>query len=942
MHYNLVGLMFLKYPLYFFLLVSQWIICQELPPIQNYTPADYQAENQNWAISQDDDKVVYVANNKGLLRFNGANWMLFPSPNESIMRSVKVVGNRIYTGCYMEFGYWIEDGYGVLRYTSLSSSMEESLLEDEEFWGISNLDDWMVFQSLKRIYIYNIKTGAINIIDAENTLFRMFQVDKEIYFQESGKGIFKIDNGKAEIVYEDEVVLNDEVINIFQQGGTIVLVTKHNGFFTANDGFLTKFNTGLDSLVNKVSVYSAIRLKDGKYALGTISNGLVLLDRNGALQNHIDQIKGLRNNTILSLMEDIDSNIWLGLDNGISYINVKSPVKVYHDNKGVVGSTYAAAIKDNILYLGTNQGLFYKPLEGESDFQLIKGTQGQVWSLQEIEGTLFCCHHSGTFVVEGDSAKQITSLEGAWKINPLSGNPDLLLQGNYDGLYVLEKERGNWKLRNKVEGFENSSRYFEILGNKVFVNHEYKGIFKLDVDSSFYHVQSIAMDTLIKGPESGIVKYRDQLFYAYKEGVFKYQPDSDSFVQDTLLSGIYNEDDYVSGKMVLDQNEDNLWIFTNSNISLLSDGSLADTLLVKPIPLAENVRDGIVGYENIVNLGEEGKYLLGTTSGYITLDVNTFQEPDLVVQIGRIQKSSKDSQSWASIEKGSEVHLKSSENHLRFSFFTAEYNKYFQPKYQFQLQGIYDNWSDWSENYSTTFENLPYGDYTFRVRAKIGDKVSSNIATYSFRIERPWYISNLMLVIYILVFAIGSFLIHQAYKRYYHKRQQKLIEKNKREIELAKAQNEKEIIKIKNEQLQEEFRSKSNELAASTLSIIRKNELLSKVKDQLLSSVEDKGSIKPIIKVIDKNITQNDDWELFKEAFNNADRKFLKKLKKAHPNLSPNDVRLCAYLRLNLSSKEIAPLFNISVRSVEIKRYRLRKKMDLSHDDNLVDYILKL
>jgi len=298
-----------------------------LPPIQNYTPTDYQAENQNWAISQDDDKVVYVANNKGLLRFNGANWMLFPSPNESIMRSVKVVGNRIYTGCYMEFGYWIEDGYGVLRYTSLSSSMEESLLEDEEFWGISNLDDWIVFQSLKRIYIYNIKTGAINIIDAENTLFRMFQVDKEIYFQESGKGIFKIDNGEAEIVYEDEVVLNDEVINIFQQGGTIVLVTKHNGFFTANDGFLTKFNTGLDSLVNKVSVYSAIRLKDGKYALGTISNGLVLLDRNGALQNHIDQIKGLRNNTILSLMEDIDSNIWLGLDNGIKLLKCQVSCK---------------------------------------------------------------------------------------------------------------------------------------------------------------------------------------------------------------------------------------------------------------------------------------------------------------------------------------------------------------------------------------------------------------------------------------------------------------------------------------------------------------------------------------------------------------------------------------------------------------------------------------
>ena len=68
---------------------------------------------------------------------------------------------------------------------------------------------------------------------------------------------------------------------------------------------------------------------------------------------------------------------------------------------------------------------------------------------------------------------------------------------------------------------------------------------------------------------------------------------------------------------------------------------------------------------------------------------------------------------------------------------------------------------------------------------------------------------------------------------------------------------------------------------------------------------------------------------MFKEAFNNADKDFIKKLKSIHPNLTPNDLRLCAYLRLNLSSKEIAPLLNISPRSVEVKRYRLRKKMEL-------------
>jgi AraC family chitin signaling transcriptional activator len=97
-----------------------------------------------------------------------------------------------------------------------------------------------------------------------------------------------------------------------------------------------------------------------------------------------------------------------------------------------------------------------------------------------------------------------------------------------------------------------------------------------------------------------------------------------------------------------------------------------------------------------------------------------------------------------------------------------------------------------------------------------------------------------------------------------------------------------------------------------------------------------------VIKIIDKNLNNTDDWKLFEEAFNNADKDFLKHIKSIHPSLTPNDLRLCAYLRLNLTSKEIAPLLNISYRSVEVKRYRLRKKMGLPHESSLTSYILEL
>ncbi|TMU57050.1 triple tyrosine motif-containing protein [Flagellimonas algicola] len=920
-----------------------WGISQELPPIQNFTPADYSSESQNWAISQSTDKIIYVANNNGLLEFDGARWTLYPSPNESIIRAVKVVGNRIYTGNYMDFGYWEKDRFGILRYTSLAAQMNDALVEDEEFWGILNLGEFMVFQSHSRIYSYNLGNNSVSIINSDSFLPKIFKVGQTVYFQKMNHGLFRIENGQEVLVYDQEPLKSDEVISIVPDDRELLILTRNSGFYKSQANALEKWNVAIDSLLNDISLYSGLQMQEGSFALGTISHGLILMDKDGQLIRHIDQISGLQNNTVLSLYEDEDANVWLGLDVGISYINFGSPFQVYPDSRGLVGSVYASAVQDDYLYLGTNQGLFYKN-GNQSDFQFVEGTHGQVWSLDVVDGTLFCGHHSGTYVISEGKAQKISNIQGTWKVGDLSGKPNFALQGNYDGLYVLEKTDGNWQLRNKVEGFDNSARYFEIFGDQIFVNHEYKGVFKVKVDEDFSHSTHVRIDTVIRGSNSGLIKYKGKLLYAFKNGIFSYEKQQDKFVKDTVLSQLYSPSEYTSGKMVVDPKNGYLWTFSNASIGYVSESSLASTLSISKVPLTENIRNGIIGYESATAIEKEGVYLFGARSGYFTLDVKNFQENPIDINIGTVQIGGKnrvttEKNLWDPNITGD---FESEENSLQISYYVPHYNKYLKPQYQYQLRDIYPTWSNWSSEASVLFENLPPGNYTFNVRAKIGEKVSESMESFTFKIARPWYLSNLMWMVYIVGAILGSILIHSLYRRYYNRRQQKLIEENKREMELAKAQNEKEIIKLKNKQLQEEFRSKSNELAASTMSIIKKNELLAKVKEQLAANADDKDTIKPIIHVIDKSLNRNDDWELFKEAFNNADRKFLKKLKKAHANLSPNDIRLCAYLRLNLSSKEIAPMFNISPRSVEIKRYRLRKKMNLEHDDNLVDYILKL
>lgn len=260
------------------------------------------------------------------------------------------------------------------------------------------------------------------------------------------------------------------------------------------------------------------------------------------------------------------------------------------------------------------------------------------------------------------------------------------------------------------------------------------------------------------------------------------------------------------------------------------------------------------------------------------------------------------------------------------------------------MEGFQEDWSEWNAKSQVSFKNLPPGEYVFKVKSRVSNSVNENIASYSFTIKKPWYATNIALLIYCIL--IGSLLLYvnKLYKNYYTKQKEKLIEENNLLLEIKELENEQQLMKIRNEQLSQDFDAKNKELAVSTMSLIKKDELLSLIKEDLKKSSDESSSrsIKSVISTINKNISDDNTWNVFKEAFDSADKDFLKKIKLAHSSLTPNDLRLCAYLRLNLSSKEIAPLLNISVRSIEIKRYRLRKKMELPHEKGLVEYILSI
>ncbi len=908
---------------------------QELPPVINYSPNEYEGGNQNWMISQGEDENFYFANSMGLLEYNGEKWSVYPVPNKTVVRSVKAIEKQIYTGAYMELGYWKRDEYGKLIYTSLLPKLEENITDGEQFWQIEELNGIIIYRSFSGIYFYNPQLDKLTKMDnpSGKPISRIFKFRGHLYYQLVEEGLFKINNATSELVIPYSKLNDLAIMCLFEKNGHLSFISGNDRFFEWEGDRLISIYDDLPEKMNTPNILSAISLPDGGMIIGTVGNGIFQIDEEGKIINVFNQENILLNNTVLNVFLDHDDNVWAGLDYGISMLDLSSDFLTFRDNKGKIGSVYTSLEKNGDLYLGTNQGLYLKT-KNQDRFQLIEGTNGQVWSLDEIDGHLFCGHDTGTFLVQGDNATKICDRLGTWLVKKYSDS--VYVQGHYNGISFLKEHKGTIEVSPMLTNFPHSSKFIEVgTDARLWISNEHKGVFKMKINDSlngFVNIQNYRFPKE-SGITSSIFKFNDTLYYSSTNSIYSYDASTDKFSVSNPIADLLAPISRVSGRMQVDE-DNKLWGFGEDGIFYVSPASLTNGYKLKFINIDQSFRNIAIGYENIEQIAPD-RYLLGVANGYLKLDIKDDQSQKHKISINEIKVSALDSVSEpVNLTKEGLFHSK--KNNINFHFSVPVYRKFQDVAYSYRLLGLSSNWSDWDHQSTANFKNLPFGNYKFEVKAKIGDKVS-DISSYDFEISRPYYLSNFAIIIYFLLLILLILGVHLLYKR----RHSKLIAENERELKLKNLEAEQEIIKLRNEKLEQDMANKNRELAVSTMSLIKKNEFLTTIKERLQAE-KNSSNIRSVISTIDKDINEEDNWKFFKKAFSNADKDFFKKMKTKHPELTSNDLKLCAYLRLNLSSKEIAPLLNISVKSVEIKRYRLRKKMNLDRNINLTDYILEI
>jgi len=927
------------------------------PFIVNYNKTTYDANTQNWCIVQDDNHNMWFGNLGVVLWFDGYVWGKVNIPNGSVVRSLGLIsGNRVMAGAFADFGTIVPDEKGNYQFNSWIEKVPARYRDFTDVWRIIELNNRIYVQTVERIMVFR-ENEFERIITPEKSFRFSFTSNGLYYVEDAGVGLKTLSNDQLKLVDGGDYFSRHEIWMVSHHNGRLFVGTQSDGLFIYEGGAWKAWNTQVNRHLKKFSLYCAAETSTGEYIFGTVSNGIIISDREGNVVKSLNKDSGLQNNTVLSIAIDLEKNLWLGLDRGIDYLKINSPFTQLA-GRGILGAGYASVIHRGVLYIGTNTGAYVlKEDEGSFNYQLVENTIGQVWSFFEYNDRLFCLHHNGLFEIRGGNAVSIADIKGCWKLQPVPRKPGHFVLGTYAGLYHLNFERGTPETV-RLEGFQESSRVLEFddAGN-LWISHGYKGVFRVAFNDEFSGIRSVTFFDSSKGLPSDVfnelVRIDGKVHFATTDGIYTYSNLTGMMERNLFYNSIFDTDQPIT-KLIQDRSG-RIFLFSDGGMSLfvLEDDSVtySESELFRPlsntfIPAFENVH--IIDDELCIIGFEEGFYL------YNRSNIPFFQE-GIPVAVRKFYTFTHYANTRTELTEtefiGRDILIPFSQNSILIELGIPLFENPGNISISYNFNGR--DYKVPQGLRTIELNGLREGEYRIDILVSdISGRYSAGTATLKFEILPPWFRRWYAYLIYsliaLLLGVLAVFMVRKNIKRIQRKekllQEKRMLQKN---IELQKKAEmaEQKIIVIKNEQLVNENRLKTQQIANSTMELVQKNKMLLDVRERLMAvkevnDIEKRNVIvRDILKKIDRDLNNEENWMIFEKNFDEIHENFLNRLKTEHKNLTSRDLRLCAYLRMNLSSKEIAPLLRISVRSVEISRYRLRNKLNLPHDKNLTVYL---
>ncbi len=937
-----------------------------LPQIINYSKNDFQAGTQTWDIRQDNRGIMYFGNNEGMITYDGSHWKLYPLPNKTIVRALATDENdRIYVGGQDEIGYYAPGSNGNLVYTSLKSLIPRQQSRFADIWRIEIYRESVFFQASDRILEY--RNNSIKVYPTTGEWVFLKKAGGRLFAQDRSSGLLQFGRQEWVPALENPLPANTVVSGIIETDqDSLLVLTQLDGMFLVHHDHVVRRQPVEPTASGPQFIYTATRINATEFVTGSTSDGCVVMDFRGHIIQQISRTEGLQNNNVLCVFLDRDKNLWAGLRNGISFIAYNAAVKYITPSKANDLSGYSTRIFNNELYIATSDGAYHVPLPNVTGdlsfakgiFSHIRNSMGEVWRLEEVNRQLLMGQHTGSYLIRDNTGIPLAEGPGSWIFKPISSvfPAQDILTGTYTGLKMIGFNGGQFTDKREISGIRESIRFLEIDNNNtIWASHPYRGIYKLQLAADGKHVHS-QLYTEGAGLPSALGNYvfkiKNRTVFGTAKGVYEFDAGNERFVPSAFLAPI------LGNMEIRYMNEDadgNIWFCSGKKIGVVSFGAGKNFTITYFPELSGQI---LLGFENIYPFNKENIFI-GSEKGIIHLNYEKYiaNKQAVKVLLGQVKAIGRgDSVIFGGyFRQGTDLvyqqnesdmpHLPGNYNSFHFEYGSPSYALKNNIEYSYQLKGYDTKWSAWSSRSEKDYTNLPAGKYTFSVKAHDNLGHESETVTYHFVIEPAWYRTGWAYMLYVLLFLAALYWLDKWQKRKMQRQQQKFDEEQKRlkyihQLEIEKS--EKEIIALQNEKLASEITFKNKALADASMHLVERGDALVKVKDVLENMYKKNNSnpeLKSALLLLHDAEKNNANWEQFASHFDEINNNFLKKLKQRFPTLSNSDLKVCAYLQLQLSSKEIAQLMAISLRGVEIRRYRLRKKLNLPTEESLTDFL---
>lgn len=907
------------------------------------------------------------ANNHGLIVFDGENWQIHRVANYTSVRSVAFDAKKlcVYAGASDEFGYFdINTATFNVEYHSLSKLLPANMRIFGEIWKIHLLPSGEVlFQG--REHLFSLRKGnKLITLKTAGAIDNSSLVGDRVYVS-TNTGIYIYHGGKLSPLPGTGNLTGKRVSGVVQYNGKVMFVTMSDGLFIYDGHTATPFELDISPLLKDNNVFCAAAGK--RYiGFGTIKNGLIVKDLQTGSNYYVNTNTGLQNNTVLSMRFDSLDNIWLGLDMGLSYVMLESSYGNLLGANNTIGTGYTSAISGNQLYMGTNQGLFSIPFPLQNSIlppkaQTVEGVVGQIWSLQNIDGTLLCGANDGAYVVGAGTVRRIDGLGGTWGFRKLNDHPGYLLTCDYDGLAVLKQEGGSITLHSRLANFHEASGNFEQDSDgSIWLSHWHKGVWHFRLSDDMTRVENLEYyhngAGLVADDNNLVCKIDGRVYVSSVDGFHQYDERNRKLKHCDWMNNLFNT---YGEALHVTQAPDGMIIAYKADYLAVAERQHNGKYQSRQVGYGNMVQQMQMGLGNIGFL-ENRQIVLNSNNGFFVMRP---QKKDAAktnhVMVSRIYSTNTgDTLVYMRCPElvKEEVVLPHSLNSIRIEYVMPEYRGEKGVLYSCYLEGYEKEMSTMSHSSSKEYTKLEKGKYIFHVKARNLVDGTESESQIVIRILPAWYETWWAYLLYIILAVTGMW----ALLRYMNLRAEKELRKVKKEKErqmkeqqmefhLAEEKKEKELAKLRSKQLEVELKHKSSELSDSAMNLVRKNDMLQAIDqnmEQLSESVRREEAkarlvkkIGDIRKEIKMHMNDDDNWNKFEENFNLVYDNFSQKIMEAFPQLKKSDLKLCVYLRMGLSSKEMASLLNTSVRSIETARYRLRKKLDIDTGSNLTDFI---